>query len=222
MMVKGKQLAWMLLSIVMSVLLSACGGETARYENAEASTEGDCVNAFHHLVTDNLTPLNKIHRDLKSFIKSKPSATPLVIHQYTVKDEEGHTQSLSCKFKSADVMSQLAQQPVEPSSCQAMNLQIVAQAKQRLQAEGQTPARTLEFVEDEEVSLGPFYLRPWPYQVAYEKDGKTYVRAKSLNVAADSWMPVPDSFKGTFYCHLLSPGYAYELLTGAVTAPPLS
>ncbi len=219
MMANGKTLAWLLMMAV--VLLSACGGEKNRYENADISADGDCVNAFHHLVTESLTPVNKIHRDLKSFVKSKPSANPLVIHEYTVKDDQGHTQSLSCKFKSADVMTQLTEQPVEPSTCQAMNLEIVAQARRRLQTEGQSPVTQLEFVDDEEVSLGPFYLRPWPYQVAYEKDGKTYVRAKSLTVAADSWMPVPDSFKGTFYCHLLSPGYAYELLTGAVKAPPL-
>ncbi|GAB3096478.1 hypothetical protein G8770_17005 [Aestuariicella hydrocarbonica] len=203
------------------ILLSACDGAKERYENASSTSEGNCVNVFHFWLTDSLEPVNKIHHDLKSFIKSKPSADPLVIHQYTATDEQGHDQSLSCKFKSPDVMSQLTQRSVAPASCLSMNREIVSRAKQRLAGEGKKPTRELQFVDDEEVSLGPFYLRPWPYQVAYEQSGNTYVRAKSLMVSADSWMPVPDSFKGTFYCHLLSPGYAYDLLLGVTSAPPL-
>ena len=76
--------------------------------------------------------------------------------------------------------------------------------------------------DDDNTVVGPLWLRPWPYQVAYLEDGVTVVRSKSLHVEHAWWIPMPASFMGTHYCHLIAPAYLRLLATGDAAAPPLA
>lgn len=201
-------------------------GDADFYENASPAPQGFCVDALTLLMDIDRKADNKLHHDMQSFVKSKAYAEPFISHEFVqlggAEDDPALNaipMTISCKFKSADAMADLWDVEIDSKNCGAINAHTVTTVQQQLIREGHTATVTVVMDEDDTVSMGPRYLRPWPYQVAYEQEGKLHIRAKELKVAADSLMPLPARFKGNHYCHLIAPEYAKALLSGTVTAP---
>ena len=200
---------------VLQSALVGCSGDGERYENARTAPEGDCAKIYSQYVAADPIPVNKVHLDFESFKKSKPSLDPFVIHEYH--DVEGSGQVLSCKFKSPEEIARHFDREAKSFDCLAVNKAILEQVQ--IQLGGTALAfEGIVFDSADEVRMGPSYLRPWPYPVAYKQAGELHIRTKQLYAAADSWMPVPKSFKGTQYCHLIRPDYASALLSGEAEA----
>jgi hypothetical protein len=218
-----------LLTAALSVAV-ACGcsskGDNDFYENTSPAPQGFCVDALPLLMDIDRKADNKLHHDMQSFVKSKAYGEPFSSHEFVQlggSDDDpglsGMPMTISCKFKSADSMADLWGVEISSKNCGAINAHTVDTVQNQLVSEGRTPTVTVIFDDDDNVSMGPRYLRPWPYQVAYEQDGDLHIRAKQLKVAANSLMPLPARFKGNHYCHLIAPEYARALLSGAVSAP---
>jgi hypothetical protein len=222
---------WILAAALSLAVASGCSskGDEDFYENASVAPQGFCVDALSVLMNIDRKAENSLHHDMQSFVKSKAAADPFSSHEFVrvggAEDDPaltGKPMTISCKFKSADAMAAVVGMDISSKSCGAINTQTVNRAQQQLTTEGYTPTLAIIFDEDDNVSMGPRYLRPWPYQVAYEQDGRLHIRAKELYVAADSFMPLPARFKGNHYCHLIAPEYAMALLRGTVVAPALA
>ena len=71
-------------------------------------------------------------------------------------------------------------------------------------------------IEPEETAyMGPMWLNPWPYPaLTVDESGQWHLHAKSLYVPFSWWIPMPDRFKGQYYCHLIYPPYLEALLRG--------
>lgn len=181
----------------------------------------------------------------EGFKKSKPTAKPLVTHQYVgfLLAEGQQVQfpvSVSCKLKTAErirtayadidkEMPETAVAAAEDRTCQQWTATLLDGVYQSLQAqseesgEGQEviPRESIQLDEEDTVYMGPFWVRPFPYQPAYSKDGVLHLRSKALHAEYSRWLPLPDSFMGTHYCHSITPEYLKALVVGEVTAPAL-
>jgi len=190
-----------------------------------------CVQAMRSLTGLSLPTKNVIHDgNIDAFIKSKATLEPLSTSQFHYHEAgEGGTRSLSvsCKSKSPDILLETFGAAafaggVQSGDCRAINQDTLAKAASKLAPESlKVKPSSIVFDEDDTAYIGPFWLKPWPYVVAYRDDKTLHIRSKSLYVPNAWWIPMPDRFKGTHYCHLISPGHATDLLTGFSSAPTL-
>jgi hypothetical protein len=170
-----------------------------------------------------------------TFKKSKPLAQPLTTHQYVrYQFADGERAdfpvTVACKMKTAERirtanagMSNLTI-GAEDRECQKWQAQMLDAVYGALEAQGKSDLLSRDRVvlaEEDSVYIGPFWLRPELYQVAYSEGDVLNLRTKVLHVEYRRFMPVPDSFMGTHYCTMITPEYLSKLLQGEVKAPPL-
>ncbi len=180
------------------------------------------------------------------FKKSKPTAQPLVIHQYVgYQMPSGKTQAMpvtvSCKLKTAERirtahagLTEDAAAADEDRTCQQWTeamLDAVYGAADGAAEAGTTseatssntllPRERVRLEKENNVYIGPLWVNPFPFQAAYQAGGDLHLRSKALHAEYTRWMPLPDSFMGTHYCHTIAPEYLQALLKSELEAPGL-
>jgi len=176
------------------------------------------------LLADVVTPDNH-----EAFVKSKATLDPLTVQQHLsnpVSVDNDLARVLSCKMKTAERIN--AAQPVsagQPAvaqgdgSCQAVHRFWLQQLYDKIPAQSRALSPEQLVIDDEELTfIGPMWLRPWPFEPLYRTDdGVIHIRSKALYVPFAWWIPMPDRFKGTYYCHLASPLYLDAVVRGEVS-----
>ncbi|WGL16841.1 hypothetical protein PVT68_00735 [Microbulbifer bruguierae] len=178
------------------------------------------------------------------FKKSKPTAKPLVTHQfvgYKLADtEQPFPVTVSCKLKTAErIRTAYAEgdgrgedPPLaaeEDRTCQQWTAALLDAVYEDLQratdGEGEEVAETaltresIRLEDEDNVYIGPLWVRAFPYQPAYQESSVLVLRSKALHAEYSRWIPMPDSFMGTHYCHSIAPEYLRALVLGEVRAP---
>lgn len=228
-----KQILWSATTIIALTANTTAAGSEA---DLSSSHDNFCQVAQQLMVDTDMVSANVVYaNDLDGFIESKASEWPLQTHQYpdTLLPDGSRADfpvTLSCKLKTAErINNALAENGQADSalqaraerSCRHIHEAMWAQLLERLALAGEAPVIEAAFDRDDNTVIGPLWLRPWPYQVAYKEGARTHFRSKSLYVEHAWWIPMPDSFMGTHYCHLASPEYMHRLATGEVAAPAL-
>jgi hypothetical protein len=208
------------------VALTACA-RAAPDAPPIAATEVDfCIGFQQQLSRVPLNVINQVHDDWEAFVRSKPSMEPLVTHQMAFTGVAGgRAEMVSCKLKGADHLAEIHGEAnvVADLTCRDFNRQIVGGQVAALRAEGITPVLdldTLVFVADEQATRGTQWLSPMPWQVVRNGDqGRVEIGGKSMTSPLRTWVPVPRSWRGMFYCHLIAPEHARALLSGEASPP---
>lgn len=208
--------------------LVGCGMSAAPEAPPLASTERDfCVGFQQQLSRVPLQIENQVYvDDWEGFVLSKPTVEPLVTHQMAFASHEGGmAEVVSCKLKGADHLAEIhgENNVVTGLTCADFNRQIIERQAAALRAEGHDLAvdpAALVYAEDEQATRGTQWLDTMPYPVLTRRlDGTIEVRGKAMHSPLRSWTPIPRSWKGMFYCHLIAPEYARVLLEGDATPP---
>ncbi|GAA5525417.1 hypothetical protein Maes01_01987 [Microbulbifer aestuariivivens] len=203
-----------------------------------SSDESFCARAQQFIAGTDLAVDNTVYEEgsyMTSFKESKPTAMPLTSHQYMgfqfVDGQRAEFPvTVACKMKTAERIRTAHESTgevlvaEEDRECQQwldVVLDDVYQALEQEGAEGLLPRERIELDEENNVYIGPLWLRPELYQVAYSEGDKLKLRSKALHVEYRSLMPVPRSFMGTHYCTMIAPEYLTQLIKGEVEAPPL-
>ena len=194
---------------------------------AAAQTGGEhCVQAQQIIAGTELQAAVEIHSDYQSFVESKALDRPLTVQSYAsnpLPEENGMTRVLSCKMKTAERINSAypvaaGATPIASgdSSCEAVHRQWLEELAGSIPA-GELALSPTDLVIDEEdlTFMGPMWLRPWPFDPVYRAEsGDLHIRTRALYVPFSWWIPMPDRFKGTYYCHLIAPWYLESLLRG--------
>lgn len=212
-----------LLSGFAACLLSFPGYSDERWQDSY------CVEAQQVLAGTELVAELEVHENWDTFVESKASDSPLTVHEYLSNPSaEGIPRTLSCKMRTAERIN--ATETVDPAKpaatgdtdCVAVHRDMVAKllvslAGQRLAVE----RGDIVFDEDETTYIGPRWLKPWPYDAVTMQGEVLHLRARALYAPHAWWIPMPERFKGNYYCHLVAPDYLEAILLGKVT-PPLN
>ncbi|WP_101759048.1 hypothetical protein [Oceanicoccus sp. KOV_DT_Chl] len=227
------------MSIILAVTASACSSQSDEERYAEPATGPQdvvdanyCADLQQQMVGSKLPVVNEVHSDYKSFVKSKPSVEPLTSHQYVnylplmVKGQpQDFPAIISCKLKTEDVIKQTFGEDAaatEGSCQQFINRDLKRALSTISDREPVFAADAIVIEEDEVVRMGPKWLKPWPYPVAYlGEDGALHLRSKALLVPFSKLIPMPDRFKGTHYCHLPTAQYLEAVLLGDIKVAEL-
>ena len=196
-----------------------------------ASAEGPaideyCQRAQQIVAKTSLVAEVAIPDDHEVFVKSKATLDPLTVQQFfsnPVSADNGMARVLSCKMKTAERIN--AAQPVSAGqpvvaqgdgSCQAVHRYWLEQLYAKIPVQQRALSTEELVIDDEELTfMGPMWLRPWPFEPLYRDDaGVLHIRSKALYVPFAWWIPMPDRFKGTYYCHLISPLYLEAVVRG--------
>ena len=170
-----------------------------------------------------------------TFKKSKPEAQPLTTHQYvgyalSNGERVDYPVTVACKMKTAERIRTAHADTGgvtiadEDSECQKWQALMLDDVYRAIEDQGGTALLNRDRValaEENNVYVGPLWLRPEQYQVAYREGDTLKLRSKALHVEYRRFMPVPDSFMGTHYCTMIAPEYLAKLLQGEAEAPPL-
>lgn len=241
-MTKVRRLSGFIVVVVLMTITSvAFCEESSHFSKLLVSTAvtGDtfCLKAQQLIADTTIESDNQLHDKMDSFVKAKPKEFPLTTHQYVSKQLSDTVGAefpviVSCKMKTAERINQAVSghgpngtSPVDKAerSCRDVN-QHTWQGVLAELPDIQRREDTIKIVfdEDENTFIGPKWLKPWPYQVAYtDVQGITHIRSKSLHVEYSIFIPMPKSFKGTHYCHLIAPEYLAALAAGRLKAPVL-
>jgi hypothetical protein len=165
----------------------------------------------------------------EAFVKSKATMEPLTVQQYLsnpVSADNDLSRVLSCKMKTAERINAARPPAVgQPAvalgngSCQAVHRYWLQQLYEEIPAQNRALSPEQLIIDDEELTfMGPMWLRPWPFEPLYRSDeGAIHIRSKALYVPHAWWIPMPDRFKGTYYCHLISPDYLEAIVRGEIS-----
>ena len=169
-----------------------------------------------------------------TFKKSKPQAQPLTTHQYAGYslangERVDYPVTVACKMKTAERIRTLNTEvgnviAEEDSECQKWQAVMLDHVYGALEEQGNTALlarENIELADENNVLVGPLWLRPEVYQVAYSEGETLKLRSKALHVEFRRFMPVPRSFMGTHYCTMIAPEYLARLIQGEAEAPPL-
>ena len=189
---------------------------------------GFCAGAQQLLAQTSLSARVVEHADYDGFVQSKATASPLVVQQYFSRPLPGDPAMatvVSCKMKTAERIS--AAQPASgdaapaagsDQSCDAIHKDMLDAALASIDP-AQLAVRREKILVDEEALtfMGPMWLKPWPFApVSRDESGRLHIRSKALYVPFAWWIPLPDRFKGTYYCHLIAPAFLEAVLRGEV------
>ena len=169
--------------------------------------------------------------DYEDFVASKPSADPLTVQQYwsnRVDGPDSLAQVVSCKMKTAERINFYS--PVElpgeapavavDQSCDTVQRAVLAEVLNSIpRSQLVVPADTLQVDPEEQTFIGPMWLKPWPFQpISRDEEGLLHLHSRALYVPFSWWIPMPDRFKGTYYCHLVAPDFLEAVLRGDLPA----
>jgi hypothetical protein len=221
------------------VLLAALGvgsASPASASPASATTRESqfCAEAQRETAGVTIPIRNVVHRDYDSFVKSKPGIAPLETQQFSLPPATrgGVSARISCKLKTADHIRAVhgpaaALAPEDRNACRELNRRTILSVWARLSAAQRAtvvvpPTRFLLHADENRI-MGSAWIEPYSHVYA-GNNGVVHVRAKALLVEWDDWRwkLAPDRFRGTHYCHLITPEYTRALMLGALRAPPLS
>jgi hypothetical protein len=168
------------------------------------------------------------HTDYDSFVQSKATASPLVVQQYFSRPLPGDPAMatvVSCKMKTAERIRQAhpASGDAAPAagadqSCDAIHRDMLAAALASIDpAQLAVPQDKIVVDEEALTFMGPMWLKPWPFEpLSRDESGRLHIHSKALYVPFAWWIPMPDRFKGTYYCHLIAPAFLEAVLRGEV------
>ncbi len=190
-----------------------------------------CAEAQRQIGGVTIPIRNVVHRDHTAFVLSKPAVSPLETQQFSepASTPGGVLGQISCKMKTADHIRSVhgpaaAAATDDRNACRALNRQTIRSAWAGLSAEQRAavavrPSRILLHADDVRMT-GSTWTQPYQHVWAGD-DGQVHVRAKSLLALWDDWRwkLAPESFRGTHYCHLITPWYARALMLGELQAP---
>jgi hypothetical protein len=213
-------------SVFVSLTLIAAAHMSSMAVAQELAAEEYCQRAQQIVAKTSLVALVEIPDNQEAFVKSKALLNPLTVQQYLsnpVSEENDLPRVVSCKMKTAERIN--AAQPVaagQPAiaggdgSCQAVHSYWLEQLYAKIPAQQRAFAPEQLVIDEEELTfIGPMWLRPWPFEPLYRADdGVIHIRSKALYVPFSWWIPMPDRFKGTYYCHLISPDYLEAIVRG--------
>lgn len=219
----------MLTRCVLLSLALLCAVQFSHLASAQEMTvESYCQRAQQIVAKTALVAKVVIPDNHEAFVESKATLDPLTVQQSLsnpVSADNDLARVLSCKMKTAERIN--AAQPVsadQPAvaqgngSCQAVHRYWLEQLYAEIPAQQRALSPEQLVIDDEELTfMGPMWLRPWPFEPLYRDDtGVIHIRSKALYVPFAWWIPMPDRFKGTYYCHLISPLYLEALVRGEV------
>jgi hypothetical protein len=214
--------------VALLVLLT---GGTA--PTAAAADPNFCAEAQRQTTGAALPVRNVVHPDYASFVESKPGITPLETQQFSEPPAATGSVSprVSCKMKTADHIRSVhganaTRVDDDRNACRELNRDTILSVWARLPA-GQrvrvaVPPNRFMLHADENRITGSSWTAP--YNHVWGEGDRVHVRAKALLVLWDDWRwkLAPDRFRGTHYCHLITPEYARALMLGQLRAPRLS
>ncbi|MEZ5458174.1 MAG: hypothetical protein R3E65_02210 [Steroidobacteraceae bacterium] len=193
-----------------------------------------CAEAQRQVSGVTLPVRNVVHRSYESFVKSKPRVDPLETQQYSqpARGPGGVPARISCKMKTADHIravhgASAALVDDDRNACRELNRQTILTVWARLpapiRASVAIPPNRFLLHADEVRLTGSSWTQPYNHVWA-DDAGQVHVRAKALMALWDDWRwkLAPDSFRGTHYCHLITPEYTRALMLGELRAPPLA
>ena len=187
-----------------------------------------CVGAQQLIAQTGLSARVLTHTDYDSFVKSKATASPLVVQQYFSRPLAGDPAMatvVSCKMKTAERINaaHLAAGQATPvagtdQSCDAIHRDMLAAALASIDpAQLAVPQEKILVDEEALTFMGPMWLKPWPFEpLSRDESGRLHIHSKALYVPFAWWIPMPDRFKGTYYCHLIAPAFLEAVLRGEV------
>jgi hypothetical protein len=170
-------------------------------------------------------------RDYEDFVASKASTEPLTVQQHWSNHVDGPgslARVVSCKMKTAERINHahpLLAQEGEPAaagdqSCDAVQRAMLAEVLNSIpRSELKVPADKLRVDTEEQTFIGPMWLKPWPFQpLSRDDEGILHLQSRALYVPHSWFIPMPDRFKGTYYCHLVAPDFLKAVLRGDLPA----
>lgn len=221
---------WLRLAVVAWLVL----GSTAATPPATAAADPDfCAEAQRQTTGVTLPVRNVVHPDYASFVESKPGVAPLETQQFSEPPAAGARISarVSCKMKTSDHIRAVhgataATVADDRNACRELNRATILSVWARLPAQQRArvavPPNRFMLHADENRITGSSWTEP--YNHVWGQGGQVHVRAKALLVLWNDWRwkLAPDRFRGTHYCHLITPEYARALMLGQLRAPPLT
>ena len=193
---------------------------------------GFCGLAQQIIAQTELEAAIEIPADYDSFVKSKSQAHPLVVQQYSsnpAANAKDLHKVISCKMKTAERINAAREEAGIPGDaamgdlgCEAIHTRMLRTLRDSIPAGELSLQATELVVDDEELTyMGPMWLKPWPFKpVVRDEEGRLHLQTRALYVPFAWWIPMPERFKGTYYCHLAHPAYLEALLRGEVVVEP--
>jgi hypothetical protein len=216
-----------LTSILLVLALLHPAGAMA--ENGEGSVF--CAWAQQVIASTSLVADVVTQTDFDGFVASKASADPLTVQQYwsnPADGADGIARVVSCKMKTAERInySYSVKSPGDipaaagDQSCDTVHRAVLAELLNNIpRAELVVSADTLRVDPEEQTFIGPMWLKPWPFQpLSRDEDGLIHLHSRALYVPFSWWIPMPDKFKGNYYCHLVAPDFLEAVLRGDLPA----
>jgi len=191
---------------------------------AQLEQEGFCGWAQQVIAQTGLPAEVVTHTDYDSFVESKPGALPLQVHQYLsnpVPGNEDMPRVISCKMKTAERINN-ARPGTPPAagdlSCATVHREMLDSMLERIPATERVAGAARSVVLEEDMTyIGPRWLRPWPFNpLSRDESGQLQLHTRALYVPFAWWIPMPDRFKGSYYCHLVAPQFLQAVLRGEV------
>lgn len=211
-------------SFVVSVItLAACVAPVLADD-----TRDFCAGVQQSIAQTSLSAKVVEHSNYDSFVKSKATTSPLVVQQYFSRPLAGDlalATVVSCKMKTAERINeaQLASGDSAPvagadQSCDAVHRDMLAAALRKIDPADLALQQDKIVVDEEALTfMGPMWLKPWPFEpLSRDESGRLHMQSKALYVPFAWWIPMPDRFKGTYYCHLIAPEFLEAVLRGEV------
>ena len=190
-----------------------------------------CAWAQQMIAGTELMPNVVTQTDYEGFVASKPGADPLTVQQYWSNPVDGPgslARVVSCKMKTAERINfYYPAQPPENTpaaagdqSCDAVQRVVLAEVLNTIpRSELAVSPDTLRVDPQDMTFIGPMWLKPWPFEpLSRDEEGLLHLHTRALYVPFSWWIPMPDRFKGTYYCHLVAPDFLKAVLRGDVPA----
>ena len=189
-----------------------------------ALAEAFCGSAQQWIAQTDMQAEVVLYEDHEAFVESKAAIEPLSVPQFFSNPEpdSGIPRVVSCKMKTAEQLNAVygAEGAVAGTSqsCETVLSRMLDARFAERTGESLSLNRD-DFLIDEEDStfIGPMWLEPWPFEpLSVDDSGLVHLLSRSLYVPDAWYIPMPDSFKGVYYCHTISPVYLDALITGSL------
>lgn len=171
------------------------------------------------------------HTRYEDFVKSKAGDSPLTVQQYwshPLDGPDGLKRVVSCKMRTAERINRahpatgVAAEPVArgDGSCELVLREVLVNTLNGIPRQALAVRPDSLRVDPQDTTfIGPMWLKPWPFEPLYrDESGVLHLRSRALYVPFAWWIPMPDRFKGNYYCHLIAPDFLEAVLRG--TARP--
>lgn len=184
-----------------------------------------CALAQMVIAGTQLVPNVETPGDYDAFVESKATDQPFVVQQYLsnpMPSDARLMRTLSCKMRTAERINAAHSEAdtSPPASGDTSCAQVQHTLLQRVRSEIPDAELVLNpdhaVIEDESSTfMGPMWLDPWPFSaVSGDGEGSLRLASRALHVPWAWWIPLPERFKGNYYCHLAAPDYLRALLKG--------